>query len=84
MEPTLESLSENFALNNEDVLHSTSFKTIVRFQQNDKSLIEIAKEKPNYHSIKHFHGAGKTYSLSFRHRENVIPKQIQKCCRIIP
>ena len=27
-EPTLESLSENFALNKEDVLHPTTFKTI--------------------------------------------------------
>ena len=37
-EPTLESLSENFVLNKEDVLHSSSFKTIMRFQQKDKSL----------------------------------------------
>ena len=33
LEPTLESLSENFTLNKEDVLHPTSFKTIMRFQQ---------------------------------------------------
>ena len=38
VKPTLESLSENFALNNEDVLHPTSFKTIMRFQQKDKCL----------------------------------------------
>ena len=31
--PTLESLSHNFALNKEDVLHITTFKTIIRFQQ---------------------------------------------------
>ena len=37
VEPTLESVSENFALNNEDILHLTSsFKTIMRFQQKDK------------------------------------------------
>ena len=41
VEPTLESLSENFALNKEDVLHPTSFKTIMRFQQKDKSLIDF-------------------------------------------
>ena len=53
VEPTLESLSENFALNKEDVLHPTSFKTIMRFKQKNKFLIEIAKEKPNDFSIKH-------------------------------
>ena len=46
VEPSLESLSEHFALSKEDVLHPTSFKTIMRFQQKDKSLIQIAKEKP--------------------------------------
>ena len=45
VEPTLESLSDNFASNKEDIIHHTSFKTIMRFQQKDKSLIEIAKEK---------------------------------------
>ena len=45
-EPTLESLSENFVLNKKDVLYPTSFKTIMRFQQKDKSLIEIVKEMP--------------------------------------
>ena len=29
----------NFALNKEDILHPTSFKTIMRFQQPNKSLI---------------------------------------------
>ena len=52
VEPTLESLTENFTLNKEDVLHPTSFKAIMRFQQKDKSLIEIAEEKPKDHSIK--------------------------------
>ena len=58
VEPTLESQSENFALNKEDVLHSTSFKTIMRFQQKDKSLIEITEKKPNDYSIEQFHEAG--------------------------
>ena len=64
VEPTLESLSENFALNNEDVFHLTSFKTIMRFlQKKDTSLIEIAKEKANDYSIKQCYGAGKMHSL---------------------
>ena len=46
VEPTLESLSEKIAFHKEDVLHLTRFKTIMRFQQQDKYLIEIAKEKP--------------------------------------
>ena len=65
IEPTF--LSENIALSKENVLHSTSFKTILRLEQKDKSLIEIAKEKPKDHSIKQCHGA-----------KIVIPKQIQK------
>ena len=52
VEPTLESLSETFALNKEDIVHPTSFKTIMRLQQKDKSLIDIAKEKPNDYYIK--------------------------------
>ena len=50
----------------------------MRFQQKDKSLIEIAKEKPKDYSIKQFHGAGKKYSLICRRGKIVIPKQIQK------
>ena len=76
LESTLESLSENFAFNKKNNLHPTSFKMIMRFQQRDKSLIEIANEKPNDYSIKHFRGAGKTYSLICKHRKIVIPKQI--------
>ena len=78
LEPALESLSETFALNNEDVLHPTSLKSIMGFQQKDKSLIEIANEKYNNYSIEQFHGAGKTYSLISQHRKIMIPKQIQK------
>ena len=44
VETTLESLSENFALNEEDVFHRTSVKTIMRFQQKDKSLIELPRK----------------------------------------
>ena len=79
VEPTLESINEDIALNKEDVLHPTSFnKTIMRFQQKDKSLIEIDKEKLKDYSIKKFHGAGKTYSLIYINGKIMIPKQIQK------
>ena len=47
----------------------------MRFQQKDKSQIEIAKEKPNNYSIKQFYGASKTYSLICRHKKIMIPKQ---------
>ena len=59
IEPTLESLRENFALNKEDVLLPTSFKTNMRFLQKDKSLIEITNKKPNDYSIKELHAAVK-------------------------
>ena len=49
----------------------------MKFQQKDKSLIEIAKEKPKDYSIKQFHGAGKTYSLIHKHRKIMIPKLIK-------
>ena len=78
VEPALERLSENFALNKEDVLHLTNFKTIMRFQQKDKSLIVIAKEKPKDYSINQFLGAGRKYSLICRYGKILIPKQIQK------
>ena len=76
MEPTSESPSENFDLNKEDVLHSTSYTTIMRFQQKDKFLIEIAKKKPKDYSIKQFRGAGKTCSLICKRGKIMIPKQI--------
>ena len=44
-EPTFYNIKEEFSLNNMEVLNSTSFKTIMRFQHKDKSLIEIADEK---------------------------------------
>ena len=45
VESFLHSLSENYLLNHKNILHPTSFKTIMRFQQKVKSLIEITKEK---------------------------------------
>ena len=52
VEPTLESLCKNIALNKEDILHHTSFKTIMRFREKDKSLVETVKEYPKDYSIK--------------------------------
>ena len=42
VESTLENMSENFALINEDITLPTSFKTIMRFQQQANSLTRIA------------------------------------------
>ena len=78
VEPTLESLSENFALNNKGISRPTSFITIMRFQQQDTSLVEFSTEKPDDYSIELIHVAGKKYSLICRHRIIVIPKKIQK------
>ena len=39
VETILESLSGNFALNKEDILDPTSFKSIMTFQQKGKSII---------------------------------------------
>ena len=68
VEPTLNSHSENFAQNDKDVLHLTSYETIMRLQHHDKSMIEIAKEKPNDYFIKLFHRTGEIYSLFCRCR----------------
>ena len=78
IESSLESLREHFAFKNENILHPTNFKTIMRFQQKDKSLIDNAKDKPKDYFIKQFHGAGKAYSLINRYKKPVIPKQLQK------
>ena len=76
-EPTLESRSVNFALNKEDILHPTSFKTIMRFKQMHKSLIEIAKTKSNDNSIELFHGQVKCILLS-KKQKNCGPKTNSK------
>ena len=72
-----QSLAEHFALEEEDILHPTSYKTIMRYQQLDKPLIKLAKTDKNY-SIKQFHGADKKYSLICRKHKIVIPKQLEK------
>ena len=59
------SLIELFFLEKEDVLRPVNYKNIIRYQQNDKPLIETAKLN-KYYFIKHFHGADKKYSLICR------------------
>ena len=46
-----------------NIFHPTSFNTMMRFQQKDKSLIVSAKQKPKHYSIKQFHEPDKTYTL---------------------
>ena len=50
----------------------------MRFQQKNKSLNEIAKEKSKDYFIELYNGADEIYSLICRHGRIVIPKQIQK------
>ena len=47
------------------------------YQQKDKDLIQIAKTDKNY-GIKHFHRAGKKYSLICLNNKIVICKQLQR------
>ena len=48
-------LGEHFSLEKENVLHPVNYKTIMRYQENDKSLIETAKLNKD-DSIRHFMG----------------------------
>jgi transposase InsO family protein len=80
LQPEVNVLAEHFALSKTDVpeeAHPTNLKTIMRYQQNDKELIETAKKNKNF-SIKQFHGAGKQYSLICFNNKIVVPKQLQK------
>ena len=49
----------------------------MRYQQNDRPLIETDKLSKDY-SIQHFHGADKKYSLICRNHEIVIHKLLEK------
>ena len=75
--PNMSSLAEHFSFEKEDVLHSVNYKTIMKYQQDDKPLIETAKLNKDY-SIKHFHGADKKYSFICRKHKIVIPKLLEK------
>ena len=69
-------MAGHFALEEEEILHPTSYKTIMRYQQKDNSLIKIAKDLKGY-SIKHSHGTDKKYSLICRKHKILIPKQLE-------
>jgi len=47
-----------------DKAHPTNLKIIMRYQQNNKELIETAKKNKNF-SIKQFHGTGKWNCKSY-------------------
>ena len=53
IKPNMSSLAEHFSLEKENVLHPVNYKTIMRYQQNDRPLIETAKFKKDY-LITHF------------------------------
>ena len=73
----MSSLADHFSLEKEDVPHPVNYKTITRYQQKDKPLIETAKLKNDY-SIKHFSWADKKYSLIYKKHKIVIPKLLEK------
>ena len=58
----MSSLTEHFSLEKEDVPHPFHYKTIMQYQQNNKSLMETSKLNKDY-AIKFFHGTDQTYSL---------------------
>ena len=60
---TAHKMAEHFALEEEDIFHPTSYKTILRYQQKDIAQSKIAKEHKDF-SIKHFHGSDKKYNSS--------------------
>ena len=77
IKPNISPLAEHFSLEKEDVLCPVNYKTIMQYQQNNKSLIETA-ELNKYYLIKHFHGADKKYYLLCRKHKIVIPKLLGK------
>ena len=80
IQTNIQSMVEHFALDRNDLLdnlHSVNYKTIMKFQQKDKTLIETANIKAKSYYIKHFHGADKKYSLISRKGKTVIPDPLQ-------
>ena len=68
----MSSLAEHFSIEKEDVLHPVNYKTM-RYQQNDKPLIDSAKLN-KYYSIKYYNRVDKKYSLICRKNRIVILK----------
>ena len=62
VEPYMSSLAKEFSLEKEDAPHPVNYKTIMQYQQNDKSLSETAKLNKDY-SMKHFMGQSRNNPL---------------------
>ena len=77
IKPNIPSVSEHFSFEKEDFLHQVNYKTIMQYQQNDKSLIEIAKLSKDY-SFKNFHRKDKKNCLLCRKHTSMIPKSLEK------
>ena len=75
VENNIKSLNEHNGLENEGILHPTTYKTIMQYQQIDKELIKIAQTNEDY-SIQNFQWPNKKYSLLCRNSKIVIPKQL--------
>ena len=80
IKPNMPSSKDHFSLEKENVPHPLNYKTIMQFQQNKKSLIQITKSNKEY-SIKHLHYADKKCSLICRKNKIVIPKLLEKQVR---
>ena len=76
IKPNMSSLVDNFS-SEKNVPHSVNQKTIMQYQQNNKSLIETTNlNKDN--SFYHLHWADKKYSLICRMYKIVAHKQLGK------
>ena len=69
VERTLESLSDNFALNKEDILHPTSFKTIMRFQQKINLYLKLSRKSLKTIPLNSFMGQVRCILLSVKTRK---------------
>ena len=65
------SLAGNFSLEKEDVSHPFNYKTVIQYQQNNKSLIETAKLNKDF-SFRHFYEADNLHYLICRKHKIVI------------
>ena len=73
----MSSLAEHFSLEKECILHPVDYKTIMKYQHNNKNLVENARSNTNY-SIKYFHWLDKTFYLICRRHKIVICKVLRK------
>ena len=73
----MSSLADHLSLEQELVLDPINYKTIISYQPNHKSLIEIVNSNKD-DLIKHFYGADKKYSLICRKHKILIFKELEK------